>query len=112
MGLPVLRQISSFTHAVATTPADHPNASLVPFRWRRPSPNLRQVGSALPFSRPAQRSLTLQPACLPSRLCDPLHRRLRWFRYLHHRSDCYRLKRQLPDGFRTHWRFAPFSRRT
>jgi len=35
--------------------------------------------------RPAQRSLALRPACLPSHLCDPLHRRLRRFRFLHRR---------------------------
>ena len=39
--------------------------SLIVSRRRRPSPNLRRVGSALPFSRPAQRSLTLRPACSP-----------------------------------------------
>ena len=29
---------------------------------------------------------------------DPLHRRLRRLRYLHHRSDCYWLERELPGG--------------
>jgi hypothetical protein len=40
----VLRLISSFMHAVATTPADHPNASLIRFERLRPSLNLSQVG--------------------------------------------------------------------
>ncbi len=42
--------------------------------------------------------------------------RLLWLRFFprqtmavfHHRSDCYRLERQLPGGFRTHWKSAPF----
>ena len=33
---------------------------------------------------------------------DPFHRRLQQFRYLHRRSDCYRLERQLPGGICTH----------
>ena len=48
---------------------------------------------ALIFSRPAQRSLTLRPTCLPSRLCDPLHRRLQRLRCLYRCSDCYRVER-------------------
>ena len=62
------------------------------------------AGSAptLNVSRPARRSLTLRPACSRSRSSDPFHRRLRQFRYLHHRSDCYRLERQLPGGNCTH----------
>ena len=36
-------------------------------------------------------------ACLLAEpLNGPLHRRLRQFRYLHYRSDCYRLEQQLP----------------
>ena len=49
--------------------------------------------SASLFSRPAQRSLTLRPACSPITQGDPLHRRLQQLRYLHHCSDCYRLAR-------------------
>ena len=62
------------------------------------------AGSAptLPVSRPVRRSLALRPACSRNRLCGPLHRRLRQFRYLHYRSDCYRLERQLPGGNYTH----------
>src|SRR5215471_59002 len=48
---------------------------------------------ALIVSRPAQRLLTLRPARSPSRLSDPLHRRLRRLRYLGRRSDCYRVER-------------------
>jgi hypothetical protein len=54
-----------------------------------------------PFSRPAQRSLALRPACSPSRLGDPLHQKLRQFRYLHCRSDCYRLERPVA-GWESH----------
>ena len=45
------------------------------------------------LSGPARRSLALRPACSRSRQGDPLHRRLRRFRCLHRRSDCYRLER-------------------
>src|SRR5262245_24938816 len=48
---------------------------------------------ALTFSRPAQRSLTLRPACSPSRLNDLLHQRLQQSRCLHRCSDCYRVER-------------------
>jgi hypothetical protein len=48
---------------------------------------------ALVFSRPAQRSLTLRPARLPSRHSDPLHQRLQQFRCLHCCSNCYRVER-------------------
>src|SRR3954451_2413231 len=52
-------------------------------------------GSAptLSLSGPSQRSLTLRPACSRGRQGDPFHRRLRRFRCLHRRSDCYRLER-------------------
>jgi hypothetical protein len=44
-------------------------------------------------------AFTLVTACLlaepPS---GPFHRRLRQFRYLHYRSDCYRPEQQLPGG--------------
>src|SRR5512135_2511193 len=61
-------------------------------------------GSAptLSLSGPAQRSLALRPACSRGRQGDPFHRRLRRFRYLHRRSDCYRLERpKLPGGICT-----------
>ena len=37
--------------------------------------------------------LALRPACSPSHLRDPLHRRLRRLCCLHRRSDCYRVER-------------------
>jgi len=44
---------------------------------------------------------------------DPLHRRLRPLRFLHDRSDCYRLERELPGGFKLNpLRNRAFSRRT
>ena len=77
---------------------------------------------ALPFSRPAQRSLHVSARILAESPCDPLHRRLQRFRYLRPCSDCYRpacrasgagrLKQHLSG-----WDFHPlkiraFSRRT
>ena len=58
--------------------------------------------SALPLSRPAQRSLHVTACALAKSLTDPLHQKLRPVRYLHGRSDCYRLERHLPGGVRTH----------
>jgi len=57
--------------------------------------DLQVTGSAttLVVSRPAQRSLALRPVGLPSRQSERLSRRLRRFRYLHRRSDSYRLAR-------------------
>src|ERR1039457_3784311 len=37
-----------------------------------------------------------------------MHRRLRSSRYLHDRSDCYRLERQWPGGPISHREIAPF----
>src|ERR1700719_3330941 len=81
-------------HAVANTPAglmelvrsyDSTNFGL-------PS-NRDGSAPALRFSRPAQRLLTLRPACSPGRLRDPLHQRLQQSRCLHCCSDCYRVER-------------------
>jgi hypothetical protein len=63
--------------------------------------------SALIFSRPAQRLLTLRPACSPSPFQDPLHRRLQSLGYLRDCSDCYRLERTLPGGICTHGKTVP-----
>ena len=54
-------------------------------------------------------SFPKQVACSPSRLSDPLHRRLRRLRFLHRRSDCFRVERtQFPGGTFTRSRPAPF----
>ena len=44
--------------------------------------------SALPFSRPAQRSLLVTACLLTKSHKDPLHRKLHLLRYLHRCSDC------------------------
>ena len=81
-------------HAVANTPA-----GLMEFVRSYDSTNFglpRNRGGSAPalvFSRPAQRLLTLRPACSPSRLCDLLHRRLQQLRCLRHCFDCYRVER-------------------
>src|SRR5262245_36674692 len=65
---------------------------------------------ALAVSGPAQRSLALRPADLPSRLSDPLHRRLQQLCYLHCCSDCYRVERtSSPGGTFTHCEPALFT---
>ena len=109
MGLPVLRLLSSFMHAVATTPAELLAALFARFTNNVSLPRINAgSASASPFSGPAQRSLTLRPACSPSPLQNPLHHRLQPLRYLHVCSGCYRPERKLPDGFRTRWKTAPF----
>ena len=58
--------------------------------------------SALPFSRPARRSPLVTACALAESLRTLFHQKLRQPRYLHHRSDCYRLERPLPGGTCTH----------
>jgi len=60
----------------------------------RPSPYFSRVGSHIALFE-ACSAFTRVPACTfaKSPSGDPLHRRLRWLRLLHHRSDCYRLER-------------------
>src|SRR6201987_6192799 len=81
-------------HAVAHTPA----GLLELVRWYHSiSFGLpRNRGGSAPastFSRPAQRFLTLRPACSPSRQCDLLHRRLQQLRCLRRCFECYRVER-------------------
>lgn len=69
--------------------------------------------SAAPFSGPAQRSLLVAARVLAkSPSGDLLHRRLRSLRYLHDRSDCYRLERQSAGWVYLPLRGRTFSRRT
>jgi hypothetical protein len=100
-------------HAVANTPA-----GLMEFVRSYHSTNFglpsNRDGSApaLRFSRPAQRLLTLRPACSPGRLRDPLHQRLQQSRCLHCCSDCYRVERTssragLPPLWTTAFHGAP-----
>src|SRR5207249_7276251 len=66
---------------------------------------------ALVFSRPAQRSLTLRPTDLPSRLRGLLHQRLQQSRCLHCCADCYRVERTSSRAGSPLWT-SVFSRRT
>jgi len=81
-------------HAVANTPAGRMEfvRSYDSIRFGLP-----RIGGgsapALSVSRPAQRLLTLRPACSPSRLCDLLHRRLQQLRCLRRCFGCYRVER-------------------
>src|SRR5271165_7090942 len=60
---------------------------------RRPKNTGCPQGPTLVVSRPARRSHVLRPVGSPSRHATRLSRRLRRFRYLHRRSDSYRLER-------------------
>ena len=52
---------------------------------------------------------TLRPTCSPSHLSDLLHQRLRRLRFLHRRSDCFRVERtKFPGGTFTRSHPAPF----
>jgi len=94
LGLPVLRRSPLYMHAVAITPAEPLGAFIARFPSGGGLPRIADgSASALPFSRPAQRSLLVRPACSQNHYNGPLHRRLRPLRYLHDRSDCYRLER-------------------
>ena len=81
-------------HAVANTPAGLMELvrsyDSISFGLPR---NRGGSAPALTVSRPAQRSLTLRPACSPSRQCDLLHRRLQQLRCLRRCFDCYRVER-------------------
>jgi hypothetical protein len=81
-------------HAVANTPAGLMELvrsyDSISFGLPR---NRGGSAPALVFSRPAQRSLALRPACSPSRQCDLLHRRLQQLRCLRRCFDCYRVER-------------------
>jgi hypothetical protein len=81
-------------HAVANTPAGRLEfvRSYDSIRFGLPR-NRGGSAPALVFSRPAQRLLTLRPACSPSRQCDLLHRRLQQLRCLRRCFDCYRVER-------------------
>ena len=93
----------SFAHAVAITPAEPLGAYVVRFpQRRRPSPKFGRVGFRIALFE-ACSAFTARyglRACQVS--TDPLHQKLRPVRYLHGRSDCYRLERLLPGGIRTH----------
>jgi hypothetical protein len=74
---------------------------------------IQRSASALFFSRPAQRSLLVAARVFAeSPKVTLLSRRLRSSRYLHDRSDSYRLERQLPGGPVFPLRDRAFSRRT
>lgn len=71
MGLPVLRLSSSSMHAIAITPAESQTA-FAHFACDNGLPLITGgSASALVFSRPAQRSLALWPACSPSSFTEP-----------------------------------------
>src|SRR5271157_4122426 len=103
LGFPVLRWISMYRHAVVITPvarwvliargtAYSTRFPLIPSDGGLPH-SLARSATTLDFSRPARRSLRLRPVGSPSRHATRLSRRLRRFRYLHCRSDSYRLER-------------------
>jgi hypothetical protein len=81
-------------HAIANTPAGRIDLVRSYSSIRFGLPRTRGGSApALTFSRPAQRSHTLRPACLPSRPSDPLHQRLQQSRCLPCCSDCFRVER-------------------
>jgi hypothetical protein len=99
----VLRSISVYRHAAVITPVArwaliargtaYSNCFPVPSGCGLPSSGARSA-STLVVSRPAQRSLAITACRLAeSPIATRLSRRLRRFRFLHRRSDSYRLER-------------------
>ena len=100
--------VPSSAHAVATTPAEPLGVHVVLLPQRRRPPRIPGgSASALPFSRPARRSLLVTACALAESLRTLFHRKLQPLRCLRGRSDCYRLERPSPGGIRTHWDRAP-----
>jgi hypothetical protein len=102
-GFPVLRSISVYRHAVVNTPVARWAliARGTAYSNRFPVPSggglphiLARSATTLDFSRPAQRSLAITACRLAESPKRPVClERLRRFRYLHRRSDSYRLER-------------------
>ena len=98
----------AFALRVLTCPRPYPGGivagiGLLPGqRRRRPSPNVRWVGSRVNRFGACLAFTPVRACRLAGSPSDPLHRRLRPFRYLHDRSDCYWLEQQLPGGNCTH----------
>jgi hypothetical protein len=115
LGLPVLRPISLCRHAVAITPVG-PQAGVLslprkPVTAAFPIPLLGRLphyafrGLLGVHSRYGLSARGVAQG-------DPFHRRLRQYRYLHCRSDCYRLERPLA-GWELHpLKIDTFTRRT
>jgi hypothetical protein len=112
-GLPVLRPTPVYTHAGTITPAGPLGAVAHPAQRQRPSRFLNPVGPRIALFE-ACSAFTHVPACMfaKSPKGDPLHRRLRQLRYLHYRSDCYRLERPVAGWDLHPLSVGAFSRRT
>ena len=83
-GLPVLHPSPSYMRAAANTPAEPAGASVARFPADGSLPRITAgSASALPFSRPARRSLALRPACSLNRPWRPFS------------SECFRRCRYL-----------------
>ena len=102
-GLPVLPLSPSYPHAIANTPAEPDGARVARFPSAGSLPRiLGGSASALPVSRPAQRSQVTACGFAESPNATLWHRSASvQFVTSLNRSDCYRLERQLPGGLRT-----------
>ena len=102
----------SFAHAVATTPAEPLGACVVRFPTAAAFPEI-QAGRLPHCPFEACSAFTARYGlCARQVPTDPLHQKLRPVRYLHGRSDCYRLERHLPGGVSHPLRLCTFARRT
>ena len=111
MGFPVLQQLPVCRHAVTITPVGPldqivRNEGLSTPRCFTSDGGLpRYIGGSAPtlnLSRPARCSLALRPADSPHRQAVRVSRRLRRLRYLHRRSDSFRLERSNLAGWDLH----------
>lgn len=110
---PCCARSSSFVHATANTPARLPSARSALFPSSLSLPRIDwQVGPCITLFEACSAFTHVAACTLAKSPSDPLHRRLQPLRYLHDCSDCYRLERKSPGGFRTHWKSAALARRT
>jgi len=109
IGLPVLREVSIYVHAVAITPAEPPD-QITLTQW--PGPGWQPAAAAFPvplagrLPRRAFRGLHSVHSRYGLHVRqvaqgDPLHRRLQPIRHLLDCSDCYRLERPVA-GWESH----------
>jgi len=107
LGLPVLHWFP-----LANMPSPLPRwtcggLSLSRVPQRRPSPLFKRVGVHVILFEACSAFTQVTACLLAESLNDPFHRRLRRLRYLHRRSDCFRLERPV-----TGWDLNPLKTNT
>ena len=104
------RALPLHTRAAVTIPADWPVAFIArfPSHTSLPPSSYRVGIRGSVFGTCSTFTTRCSPRVRRITHGDPLLRRLRSLRYLHDRSNGYRLERQLPGGSTPHWESARF----